>query len=191
MSVFLIFSASSSERPLTRSVMYELLAIAEPQPYVLNLTSEMTPCSSTRICSFITSPHLCGRQRGRGRVGKDGGVRGGADEAGADVRVSLGHRANLCAHIISDMVNMRRWRAGRAYIPRVLVVRDDLFVVGADKDGLRERAGRCAEGSLGKCGAEHGRRGVRARKVLETWSVRPQRDQVWRAETTASAAGPA
>lgn len=40
--------------PLTRSVMYDDEAMADPQPKVLNLTSEMTPCSSTRIWSFIT-----------------------------------------------------------------------------------------------------------------------------------------
>lgn len=57
-SVFLILPASSNERPLTLSVIYELEAMALPQPKVLNLTSEMTPLSSTRICSFITSPHL-------------------------------------------------------------------------------------------------------------------------------------
>lgn len=57
-SVFLIFPASSRDRPFTRSVMYELEAMALPHPNVLNLTSEMMPFSSTRICSFITSPHL-------------------------------------------------------------------------------------------------------------------------------------
>src|ERR1700722_903244 len=58
MSVFLILLASSKDKPLTRSVMYELDAIALPQPKVLNLTSEMMPLASTRICSFMTSPHL-------------------------------------------------------------------------------------------------------------------------------------
>lgn len=48
-SVFLILDASSRERPLTRSVMYELDAMALPQPNVLNLTSLMIPSSSTRI----------------------------------------------------------------------------------------------------------------------------------------------
>ena len=64
-SVFFIFPASSNDRPLTRSVMYELEAMALPQPKVLNLTSEMTPSSSTLICNFITSPHLIGRGRRR------------------------------------------------------------------------------------------------------------------------------
>ena len=31
--------------------------MADPHPKVLNLTSEIRPFSSTRICSFITSPH--------------------------------------------------------------------------------------------------------------------------------------
>src|SRR6266481_3583249 len=57
-SVFLIFPASSRERPFTRSVIYELEAIALPQPNVLNLTSEMMPFSLTRICNFMTSPQL-------------------------------------------------------------------------------------------------------------------------------------
>jgi hypothetical protein len=38
--------------------MYELEAMALPQPNVLNLTSLMMPLSSTRIWSFITSPQL-------------------------------------------------------------------------------------------------------------------------------------
>ena len=53
-SVFLTCPACSSDMPLTRSVMYELEAMADPHPNVLNLTSEMLPLSSTRICSFIT-----------------------------------------------------------------------------------------------------------------------------------------
>ena len=57
-SVFLIFPASSNVIPLTSSVKYELLAIALPQPNVLNLTSEMVSVSgSTLIWSFMTSPH--------------------------------------------------------------------------------------------------------------------------------------
>jgi hypothetical protein len=164
-SVFLIFSASSSERPLTRSVMYELLAMAEPQPNVLNLTSEMTPFSSTRIWSFITSPHLThsqytqpvGRNEGRGYA------RGGADEAGADVRVRLGHGADLGAR---NQITARGWRARRrAHVPRVLVVRDNLLMVCARKHGTRERAGRArrgAEDSLGERSAEHGRVGQRS-----------------------------
>jgi hypothetical protein len=48
-SVFRIFPASSSDKPMTRSVKYELEAMALPQPNVLNFTSEMMPLSSTRI----------------------------------------------------------------------------------------------------------------------------------------------
>ncbi len=62
-SVFLIFSAASKDSPLTRSVIYELDAMALPHPNVLNLTSEMIPFSSTRICSFMTSPHLSPTER--------------------------------------------------------------------------------------------------------------------------------
>lgn len=57
-SVFLIFPASSSDKPFTLSVIYELEAIALPHPKVLNFTSEMMPFSSTRIWSFMTSPQL-------------------------------------------------------------------------------------------------------------------------------------
>ena len=41
------FSASSSVLPLTISVAIELVAIAAPQPKVLNLTSSITPSSET------------------------------------------------------------------------------------------------------------------------------------------------
>lgn len=47
-SVFLIFPASSRLKPLTRSVRYELLAMALPHPNVLNLTSEMMPLRRKR-----------------------------------------------------------------------------------------------------------------------------------------------
>ena len=57
-SVFLIFSASSTVLPFTHSVASDDDAIAEPQPKVLNFASSMTPVSGlTLICSFITSPH--------------------------------------------------------------------------------------------------------------------------------------
>ena len=56
-SVFLIFPASSKVSPLTRSVMNDELAMADPHPNVLNLTSLILPDSSTLIWSFITSPH--------------------------------------------------------------------------------------------------------------------------------------
>lgn len=57
-SVFLTLPASSSVIPLTSSVKYEELAMALPQPNVLNLTSEIVLFDgSTLIWSFITSPH--------------------------------------------------------------------------------------------------------------------------------------
>lgn len=56
-SVLRIRPASSKVIPRTSSVKYEDEAIAEPQPNVLNLTSEIVLLfGSTRICSFITSP---------------------------------------------------------------------------------------------------------------------------------------
>ena len=55
-SVFLMVSASSTVFPFTNSVTSDEEAMAEPQPKVLNLASSMTPCSFTRIWSFITSP---------------------------------------------------------------------------------------------------------------------------------------
>lgn len=56
-SVFLILAASSMFMPLTISVRYELDAMAEPHPKVLNLTSTISFVSgSTRIWSFMTSP---------------------------------------------------------------------------------------------------------------------------------------
>lgn len=56
-SVFLIWLACSSVKPLTRSVIKLLEAMAEPHPNVLNRTSTIFPvASSTLICNFITSP---------------------------------------------------------------------------------------------------------------------------------------
>ena len=58
MSVFLIWSASPTLLPFSHSVARLELAIAEPQPKVLNLASSITPVSRlTLICSFMTSPH--------------------------------------------------------------------------------------------------------------------------------------
>ena len=58
MSVFLMASASSTVLPFSHSVASEELAIALPQPKVLNLASSMMPVASfTFICSFMTSPH--------------------------------------------------------------------------------------------------------------------------------------
>ncbi len=57
-TVFFSCIASSIVLPLISSVASEELAIAEPQPKVLNLASSMMPVSGfTLICSFITSPH--------------------------------------------------------------------------------------------------------------------------------------
>lgn len=56
MWVLRIVSAWSKVFPLTHSVTRLLLAIADPQPYVLNLASVIMPDSSTCICNFITSP---------------------------------------------------------------------------------------------------------------------------------------
>ena len=50
-------SASSMVLPLIISVAMELVAMAEPQPKVLNFTSAIRP-SSTLIYIFIMSPHL-------------------------------------------------------------------------------------------------------------------------------------
>lgn len=83
-SVFLIAAASSNVRPLTRSVINDEEAIAEPQPKVLNFTSLIRPLSSTRIWSFITSPQAgaptlpvnTAQQSNRNRDGDTRGMRG-------------------------------------------------------------------------------------------------------------------
>ena len=56
-SLFLICVASSTCCPFTHSVATEEDAIALPHPNVLKHESVMFPSSSTRIWSFITSPH--------------------------------------------------------------------------------------------------------------------------------------
>lgn len=97
-SVFLILPASSRDKPLTRSVMYELDAIALPHPKVLNLTSEMIPFSSTRIWSFMTSPQLqegCRQSRQHRVLVKKMNIRRSADEASTDIEISLGERSHL------------------------------------------------------------------------------------------------
>src|SRR5207244_13286480 len=48
--------APSTVRPFSHSVARLELAIAEPQPKVLNFASTMRSFS-TLICSFMTSPH--------------------------------------------------------------------------------------------------------------------------------------
>jgi hypothetical protein len=62
-----------------------------------------------------------------------------------------------------DAYQITGWKAVlklvTAYIPGVLVVRDDLFVVRASEDGAcngSSSTGRGAENGLGECGAEHG-----------------------------------
>ena len=58
MSVLEMVSASLTVRPLTHSVASDELAMAEPQPKVLNLASSMTwVWGLTLICRRITSPH--------------------------------------------------------------------------------------------------------------------------------------
>lgn len=52
-SVFLICPASSRLRPLTRSVMYDDDAMADPQPKVLNLTSEIMPLETNVSYLFM------------------------------------------------------------------------------------------------------------------------------------------
>ena len=51
-------SASLTGLPLIISVAIELVAMAAPQPKVLNLTSVMTSLSSTLMYIFMMSPHL-------------------------------------------------------------------------------------------------------------------------------------
>src|SRR5262249_606981 len=55
-SLLVISVAWSTVLPLTHSVTSELLAMAEPQPKVLNFASWMTPSSEIRSCRRITSP---------------------------------------------------------------------------------------------------------------------------------------
>src|SRR5690349_24178006 len=50
-------SASLTVLPLIHSVARDELAMAEPQPKVLNRASSMTPSSLTLICRRMTSPH--------------------------------------------------------------------------------------------------------------------------------------
>ena len=58
MSVFLMARASSTVLPRSHSVASDELAMAEPQPNVLNFASSMIPVAGfTFTCSFITSPH--------------------------------------------------------------------------------------------------------------------------------------
>ena len=57
-ATFLISSAWSTVLPFTHSVASEELAMALPQPKVLNLASSMTPVSGfTFNWSLSTSPH--------------------------------------------------------------------------------------------------------------------------------------
>eukprot|EP01137_Pigoraptor_chileana_P031598 Opistho-2@19676 len=56
-STFVILRASSIDLPISMTVTRDELAIAEPQPNVLNFASVIFPFASTRICSFMTSPH--------------------------------------------------------------------------------------------------------------------------------------
>lgn len=123
-SVFLIFSASSSDRPITRSVIYELDAMALPQPKVLNLTSEMMPFSSTRICSFMTSPQLPDRMVSHlfGMNTRRNYSRRGADETSANVRRILWERADLQQSPLSDNWVRERPGLGVTHVSRLFVV---------------------------------------------------------------------
>lgn len=126
-SVFLILPASSSERPLTRSVMYELEAMALPQPNVLNLTSEMIPFSSTRIWSFMTSPHLfdqgsrphsCGRR-----------VKPYAGAPTRPVPTSISFLGNDPTCLRDYQITSSRLFSRSPYVSRPFVVGNDFFMV--------------------------------------------------------------
>lgn len=67
--MFLILPASSKLRPFTRSVRYELDAMALPHPKVLNLTSEMIPLESAVKAAFSQHSNLKGGQRGSNVLG--------------------------------------------------------------------------------------------------------------------------
>ena len=137
-----IAPASSRVSPLTRSVMNEEDAMAEPHPKVLNLTSEIRPFSSTRIWSFITSPHAGAptlfhpsisihpkNQGGRQKTERSwGGGRG--VQSSADVNVVFGERADVS------------W-------PFVVV--DDFFMVETGEGGCLSEGSCCAE----SCCAKH------------------------------------
>ena len=84
MSVFLIASASSTVLPLSHSVARLELAIAEPQPNVLNFASSMTP-----VCRVHLDLQL-----------HDVAALRRADEAGADVRILLRQRADVARVLV-------------------------------------------------------------------------------------------
>lgn len=141
-SVFLIFSASSNERPLTLSVIYELDAMAEPHPKVLNLTSEMMPCSSTRIWSFMTSPQLSGYRQSSPTVVQNvvNDLRRGTDQPSTDISVILWERAHLDEE---EKLSDNEWKPGplKTYVSRLFVVRDHFFMVTASEYGSGSSSG--------------------------------------------------
>ena len=73
--------------------MYDDEAMADPHPNVLNLTSEMTPSSPTRICSFITL--LVSTTKKMNQVKDALSASGCADETCTDILVELVHVPHL------------------------------------------------------------------------------------------------
>ena len=84
MSVFLIASASSTVLPLSHSVARLELAIAEPQPNVLNFASSMTPVVGVHLDLQLHDVAALRR----------------ADQAGADVRIVLSQRADVARVLV-------------------------------------------------------------------------------------------
>ena len=87
MSVFLISRASFTVRPLIHSVASEELAMAEPQPKVLNLASSMTWVSG--LTRDLQAHHVAALRR--------------ADQAGADFGRALVQRAHIAADCCSGL----------------------------------------------------------------------------------------
>ena len=84
MSVFLIASASSTVLPLSHSVARLELAIAEPQPNVLNFASSMTPVVGVHLDLQLHDVAALRR----------------ADQPGADVRIVLRQRADVARVLV-------------------------------------------------------------------------------------------
>ena len=84
MSVFLIDSASARVLPLTHSVARLELAIALPQPKVLNFASSMTPDSSIHL--DLKFHDVAALRR--------------SDQAGTDIGIFLGKRADIARIVV-------------------------------------------------------------------------------------------